>query len=259
MRIKGKRILIIEDDKQVVELLKEALEQQGYGVVTLENGEKGIEFLEKEAVDLIVLDVVIPEGMDGFHFFKAIKSQKSLKDIPVLVISGRTAMKETFESLGANYFLAKPFSMEDFKDKIASLLSKAVLMFSDTSTASDSILRNLQLAQYEVKHLELIDDFYSELDKKRYLLIILEYETCQDELDSIVDKILASTMNKRTPLILYTRKKSIDVDSIEYMELSSSRDKLKRLYAWDMIDREYTKKIFMQKAKKYLTLELSAD
>jgi len=118
-----KKILIVDDDVDLVEILKFELEREKYYVETAENGEKGLQKLVPPLPDLIVMDVTMPV-MDGIDFFQKVKSNPDTKAIPVLVSTSAGELNETFRKLDIADFIEKPFNTGAFKTKIKFLLSE---------------------------------------------------------------------------------------------------------------------------------------
>jgi two-component system, sensor histidine kinase and response regulator len=106
-----KKILAIDDDKNILNLEKAILEQQGFVVTTAVGGLEGLKVLAEDAPDLILLDVMMPD-MDGFEVCRRIKEDGRLKEIPVVFLTakgGGEALAEGFESGGLMY-INKPFT-----------------------------------------------------------------------------------------------------------------------------------------------------
>ncbi len=118
-----KKILIIEDEKNIILLLKMFLEHDGFEVLTAGNGFEGIKIAQKSNPDLILLDIVLP-GIDGYLVCKNLKEDEKTKDIPVVVISARTSKDdvEKIFSSGAQDYIAKPFSLPQIKKSILKYL-----------------------------------------------------------------------------------------------------------------------------------------
>ena len=103
-----KKILIIEDDKFLGELISQKLSREGYAVSNAVDGESGVKKAETEVPDLILLDLILP-GMDGFEVLEKIKEMPKLDQIPVIILSN-LGQKEDIErglKIGANDFLIK--------------------------------------------------------------------------------------------------------------------------------------------------------
>jgi DNA-binding response OmpR family regulator len=106
-----KRILVVDDDENILNLEKTILEQKGFDVTTAAGGAQALSILAEQAFDLILLDVMMPE-VDGFTVCRKIKEDARLKDIPVIFLTakgGGEALAEGFES-GAVMYINKPFT-----------------------------------------------------------------------------------------------------------------------------------------------------
>jgi two-component system, sensor histidine kinase and response regulator len=107
----AKRILVVDDDKNILNLEKTILEQKGFEVTMALGGPEALELLAKEPFDLILLDVMMPD-MDGFSVCRRIKEDAKLKEVPVIFLTakgGGEALAEGFES-GAVMYINKPFT-----------------------------------------------------------------------------------------------------------------------------------------------------
>ncbi len=102
------KIVIVEDDKFLREMISRKLDKEGYEVVQAIDGEKGEQKIKEEKPDLILLDLILP-GIDGFEVLSNIKEDSELKDIPVIILSnlGQKSEVERGLKLGAVDFLIK--------------------------------------------------------------------------------------------------------------------------------------------------------
>lgn len=116
----GKKVLIIDDDPGTIELLRGVLARIGFEVLEAKNGQEGLTKTTQETPQLIILDVLMPE-MDGFAFLKEIKKNKEAAGIPILVLTIRKNMEDTFMALGASGFISKPVKTEELIEKIRQL------------------------------------------------------------------------------------------------------------------------------------------
>lgn len=117
------RILVVDDDTDLVEGLRWFLEAEGYEVTSAESGEAGIELLRKEKPDLIVLDVMMA-GMDGIKTCEAIRGES---DVLILMLSARDGEIDKVRALkqGADDYLTKPFHVSELVARIQALLRRA--------------------------------------------------------------------------------------------------------------------------------------
>jgi DNA-binding response OmpR family regulator len=107
----AKRILVVDDDENILNLEKTILEGKGFEVMAAASGHQALEILAKDVFDLILLDVMMPE-VDGFTVCRKIKEDSRLKEVPVIFLTakgGGEALAEGFES-GAVMYINKPFT-----------------------------------------------------------------------------------------------------------------------------------------------------
>lgn len=118
------KILLVEDDTSLNKLISNSLEDFGYEVVSVENGEDAIKKFETEKVDIIVSDIMMPK-MDGFELAKTIRLTN--KNIPILFITAKDDLgsKQRGFNLGADDYLVKPFEPEELTLRVKALLRRA--------------------------------------------------------------------------------------------------------------------------------------
>jgi|HubBroStandDraft_2_1064218.scaffolds.fasta_scaffold228043_2 DNA-binding response OmpR family regulator len=106
------RILVVEDEPRMAELLRQGLTEEGHAVVVSLDGREGLSFAENEPFDLLLLDVMLP-GADGFSIVRRLRSRRI--QTPILMLTARDAMRDIVEglNLGADDYLTKPFSFEE--------------------------------------------------------------------------------------------------------------------------------------------------
>jgi len=126
-----KKILLIDDDTDFVYINKVYLEKRGYKVSSAYSGDEGFELARREKPDLIVLDVMMKTKTEGFDVARKIKREKSLKDIPVIMLTAirkKERLPWTFEPdeewLPVTEFLEKPLSPQNLYEKIENILKR---------------------------------------------------------------------------------------------------------------------------------------
>src|ERR671921_585742 len=121
-------ILLVDDHPEMLEVLADELGEQ-YAIRTAQDGRQALELLEKEAIQLIVSDGMMPV-MDGFELCKIIKSNFEYSHIPVILLTAKNTIQAKVEGLelGADAYIEKPFSKELLLAQIASLLSNRNMM-----------------------------------------------------------------------------------------------------------------------------------
>jgi two-component system, OmpR family, alkaline phosphatase synthesis response regulator PhoP len=104
-------ILIIEDDKNILELVKYNLAKEGYNVLPALSGEEGLEIARSQCPDLIILDIMLP-GVDGFGVCRLLKTEKKTAQIPIVMLTAKGEESDivTGLELGADDYITKPFS-----------------------------------------------------------------------------------------------------------------------------------------------------
>lgn len=117
--VKGKRILIVEDDADIVSFMREALKKEGFGIMDVNTVNDALDTIHTTPVDLIILDLILPK-MSGYGLFKELQKDERYKDIPIIVVTVRTSedARQTAKSLGAAEFITKPFKIEDLITKV---------------------------------------------------------------------------------------------------------------------------------------------
>ncbi|MBN1587602.1 MAG: response regulator [Candidatus Omnitrophica bacterium] len=117
----AKRILLVDDQLSLVQLLSRLLQRHGYIVSAATDGKQALERLRLEQPDLICMDIRMP-GMDGYSAMREIKKRPALKGIPVVILTSHAQMEDLFEMEGAVDYITKPFDESDFLSRIAKAL-----------------------------------------------------------------------------------------------------------------------------------------
>lgn len=120
------RILIVDDELDLLEVLKFGLEAEGYEVVTASDGEQGLAAARQLIPDLVVLDLMLPR-MDGYKVCRALKFDERYKRIPIFILSARSGEtdRRLALELGADEFHTKPYEMRALIGRIRSRLGSA--------------------------------------------------------------------------------------------------------------------------------------
>ena len=120
---KGK-ILVVDDEVNITQILEFSIGSEGYDVVSASNGEEAIEKARREQPDLIILDVMMPR-IDGYEACRILKANPLTKNIPVMLLTakGRDIDKRLGYEVGATDYIVKPFSPNKLIDRIHELLA----------------------------------------------------------------------------------------------------------------------------------------
>lgn len=147
----SKKILLIEDDKDIINLVKHYLEKEGYRTFEATDGVKGLDILKKEKVDLAILDIMLPE-LNGIDVLKRIKGDAKTANIPVIMLTakGEETDKIVGLELGADDYITKPFSPKELVARVKALLRRVEKPVEKTDTLKYGELI-MDISRHEVK------------------------------------------------------------------------------------------------------------
>lgn len=118
-----KKILLVEDDSTILKPLNDKLTGLGYDVVHAQTGQQAINRIRSQPPDLVLLDIMLPEGMNGFDVLEYIKKAPNLKSIPVIVLTNLDSEQKSALQIGAaDYLIKSNISLDNLVLKIKSYL-----------------------------------------------------------------------------------------------------------------------------------------
>jgi DNA-binding response OmpR family regulator len=122
----GKRVLIVEDEPNIVISLEFLMQREGYDVTVAGDGEAALDRVAKETPDLVVLDVMLPK-VNGFEVCRRIRAEPRWRSVKILILTARGRDMEVAKGLGlgADAYVTKPFSTKDLVARIKQLLGAA--------------------------------------------------------------------------------------------------------------------------------------
>ena len=132
---KSIRILCIEDDPEMIELVRLILARHGYEVIGAAGGEAGLEALEREKPALVLLDVMMPE-MDGWEVFQRMRADERMRDIPVIVVTAKAQSIDKVLGLHiakVNDYITKPFGPSELLSSVIRVLQEAGIEAKEAS------------------------------------------------------------------------------------------------------------------------------
>ena len=150
--MKKKKIIVVEDEPDLVDVVTYNLEREGYSVLASQRGDEGLNLIRSEAPDLVLLDLMLP-GMDGLSICRQMKSDSSTKEIPIIIASAKGEESDVVIGLemGADDYLAKPFSPRELLARIRAVLRRG----APTADVRDDriVIRDLTIdsRKHEVK------------------------------------------------------------------------------------------------------------
>jgi len=120
------KILIVDDDESILELIKINLELMGHDVLTAPDGIKGFALVKQELPDLIILDVMMPE-VDGFTVAQRIRKYPDTKETPILMLTALGMLQDKVQGFnsGVDDYLIKPFELDELKVRVKALLRRS--------------------------------------------------------------------------------------------------------------------------------------
>ena len=196
-----KRLLLIDDDPNLILLVKDYLEFRGYEVITAENGREALEVLEQEIPDMIICDVMMPE-MDGYAFVNQVRQDERTSWIPILFLSAKGKSQDKIKGLniGADVYMVKPFEPEELVAQVEASLKQAFRQRQQTGGGNDNEAKiqvpfDVHLTQTELKVVQFVARGLANRD------IAQELNVSQRTVESHVSNMLGKTgLNNRTEL-----------------------------------------------------------
>ena len=119
----SKKILLVDDDKEIVTLMQKSIKAAGFQVAVAQNAKSAMEVVEEGNVDLLVLDIMMP-GLDGTKLCWVLKEGTKYQDIPIIIVSGKAKqdVKKLANEVGAEAYIPKPFEPQELLSKINELV-----------------------------------------------------------------------------------------------------------------------------------------
>jgi len=120
------RILVVDDDKQIVRLLRTYLEQSGFQALVAYDGESALHIIRRERPDLVLLDLMLPDR-DGWELMRVVRSDASLQGLPVIMLTARADDQDKILGLelGADDYVTKPFNPREVVARVRAVLRRA--------------------------------------------------------------------------------------------------------------------------------------
>jgi DNA-binding response OmpR family regulator len=164
-----KKILIVEDDRNLLDTLVYNVKKEGYDVVTSINGEEAVESARKENPDLIILDIMLPK-LNGLEVCRILRKEMT---VPILMLTARNEEVDKIIGLevGADDYMTKPFSMRELIARIRAMLRRAGM----TVAQPDSVEKTIKIGTLEVdteRHRITVSGKELELSPKEYDLLV---------------------------------------------------------------------------------------
>ncbi|MGE0826490.1 MAG: diguanylate cyclase [Candidatus Binatia bacterium] len=151
------RVLIVEDDREIREMVALMVKGMGYTIVTAATGKEALTRLHEQSVDIVLLDLMMPE-MDGFEFCRAVQANPTLRDLHIIITSARDTLEDKVKGLelGAADYLTKPFSLTELQARIK--VGERIVRYQKT----------LQEQQTQLEHLAREDVLTGLANRRRF-------------------------------------------------------------------------------------------
>lgn len=222
-----KKVLIVDDEKNIVELIKMNLESSGYEVLGANTGMEAITKINSFIPDLILLDLMLPD-IDGMQICQMVRLNEDTKNIPIIMITAKSEESDKVQGLymGADDYITKPFGIRELEARIKTVLRRSDKsdIIKDNTLINTHILRFKDLTidsnKYEVKKGNIEIDLT--LTEFKILKLILENSDGVTTRESILDEISSEkTKNDSRSIDVHMRniRKKLEEDTnYEYIE-----------------------------------------
>ena len=164
----SKKILVVDDEENIVELVKFNLEQEGYQVTSAYTGKKALDLIKEDRFDLVILDLMLPE-MDGFDICRKIRNKTGINRLPVIMLSAKSEEVDKVLGLeiGADDYITKPFSPRELLARVKAVLRRTKVMEEIKSNLINLGELKLDLKKYTFK----VNDKVIDLTPKEFALL----------------------------------------------------------------------------------------
>lgn len=205
------KILIVEDEEKIARFIELELKYEGYEVIKANNGRTGLEIAEKGEVELVILDVMLPE-INGLEVLRRIRK---VSDIPVIMLTARDAVMDKVSGLdaGADDYVTKPFAIEELLARIRTALKKRVV----TVKKDVDVLSYGPLSLDKKKHKVVYNNTEIELTNREFTLlqILMENKNIVLTREVLIEKVCGYDYFGETNVIdVYIRFLRTKIDDV---------------------------------------------
>ncbi len=213
------KILIVEDEEKIARFIELELVHEGYEIIKADNGRVGLEIAEKGEVDLVLLDIMIPQ-INGLEVLRRLRKTS---DLPVIMLTARDAVMDKVSGLdaGADDYITKPFAIEELLARIRTALKKrTVIKKQDTDVITCGKL-SLDKARHKVTY----DENEIELTSREFSLlqILMENKNIVLTRDVLLEKLCGYNYVGETNVIdVYVRYLRTKIDDVFKIKVIST-------------------------------------
>ncbi|MBE6053776.1 MAG: response regulator transcription factor [Clostridium sartagoforme] len=203
------KILIVEDEEKIARFIELELVHEGYEIVKANNGRIGLEIAEKGGIDLVILDIMLPE-LNGLEVLRRLRRTS---DIPIIMLTARDAVMDKVSGLdaGADDYVTKPFAIEELLARIRTALKKRVI----TAKKDTDIIKCGKLSLDRMRYKVMYDNVEIELTNREFTLlqILMENKNIVLNRDVLIEKVCGYDYIGETNLIdVYIRYLRTKID-----------------------------------------------
>ncbi len=233
-------------------MLSVTLQAKGYEVFTAANGQEGLEKVENARPNLIVLDVMMPV-MDGFAFFKQVRGNpdKYAKP-PIVMLTVRSKMRDTFEALEADAFLPKPFMVAELLTTVEKIFAPQALVLSSELFATEKITGVLAKSACAVDVVESEEDLLRKAGEKKYRLIIAHLSLIKKGPDDFMRSLKSVSGENRPEVVIYSDTNVPGLEKENLLAIDSVKNIWMRAGMRIFYDRRFTERTFPDIIKNIL-------
>jgi DNA-binding response OmpR family regulator len=206
-----KKILLVEDEKNIRDILRDNLEYEGYSILEAEDGLKGLEIAKNENPDLIILDLMLPQ-MHGYDFIKQLK--KTNPTIPIIIVSAKSEEIDKIKGLdlGADDYITKPFQIRELVSRIKAVFRRY--------NKTNEYIQNFSFKDFYIdfdkgilyKNNEKIDISFYEFEILKYLIINKNKPVTRNDIVEAVWKAEGAISSRNIDTHIVNLRKLIEDD-----------------------------------------------
>ncbi|HNZ02892.1 MAG TPA: response regulator transcription factor [Myxococcota bacterium] len=184
----GERLLVVDDEEDILELLRYNLEREGYSVVTALSGEEAVDRARSDAPDLILLDLMLP-GMNGLDVCRILSRDERTQSIPIIILTARAEEADIVAGLelGADDYISKPFSPRVVLARVKTVLRRGRRTSSDDSRVIQAGGIRIDVERHQVR----VDTVDADLTATEFdvLLFLARHRGWVFTRDQIIDAV----------------------------------------------------------------------
>jgi CheY-like chemotaxis protein len=201
--VRRKSVLVVDDELDILRAASFVLGKAGYEVSTAQEGQEALDLVKEKRFDLILLDVVMP-GLDGFSFLKVMRSDIATRNVPILVVSGRSGMSDTFLSFGADGFVVKPMEPAALITEAEKFTKDRVLLLTGSPFVGEKISRIFKRENYDICTAENEEELQAKGKESRYKCVVAHLASISSSPEKFKEMIAEKLMYKDPALVLYS-------------------------------------------------------